>query len=97
MNPTDHISDPRPMHFWHLGSLDSKMFSIQQENNIIHDSIYLSIYKAALAQLNAILRLEDANCSFLHDWCFKKIICEVFSAGVSILPQVSLMGLSLRL
>lgn len=49
-------------------SLKSKILRIYQENIIIHKTIYLFIYKAALVQLNAIFRLEDANCSFLHDW-----------------------------
>lgn len=48
-------------------SLKSKIFRIYQENKIIHKTIYLFTYKAALAQLNAIFRLQF-RLQFLHGW-----------------------------
>lgn len=66
MSPLGHISDPGLMESGHLLKYEVQIFRIYRENNIIHKTIYLFICKAALAQLNAIFRQEDANCSCLH-------------------------------
>lgn len=68
MCPLGHVSEPRLMESGHLLKSEVQMFRIYQENNIIYKTIYLFTYKAALAQLNPIFRLEDANCSCLHGW-----------------------------
>lgn len=64
----------------------------------MHRTIYLFVYKAALAQLNG--RSLDWKMQIAAVWMvgfLKKIIRDRLSAQVSILPQISLMGLSLRL